>query len=114
MNIQFNVDYRTQWGESLYLLADIPQLGESNPQKAVPMSLYGDQSWKLQVNLPDDTEDFNYHYIVRRDQGGADHLEWNSAKAHTFRRATGASDYEIFDRWQDQPWDKPYLSLIHI
>ena len=67
MNIQFNVDYRTQWGESLYLLADIPQLGEGNPQKAVPMSLYGDQSWKLQVNLPDDTEDFNYHYIVRRD-----------------------------------------------
>lgn len=112
MNIQFNVDYRTQWGESLYLLADIPQLGEGNPQKAVPMSLYGDQLWKLQVNLPDDTEDFNYHYIVRRDHGGADHLEWNSAKAHTFRRAAGASDYEIFDRWQDQPWDKPYYSVV--
>ena len=40
MIVSFNVDYHTNWGESLYLTAEIPQLGKGNHAKALKMELY--------------------------------------------------------------------------
>lgn len=111
MKITFNIDYRTRWGEMLTLSGDIPQLGGGASGKALPMSLHGLQTWKLDIELPDDTEAFHYRYIVRRDDG-TERREWNAPTAHTFRPAKGATDFEIFDLWQDLPFDKPFYSVV--
>ncbi len=109
MNLQLNVDYRTNWGESVWIVGSIPALGNGDATKALKLSLYGEQTWKTQLDLPDDTPDFTYRYFVRHENGYEKH-EWG--EAHRLRTAPGIKSYEVFDRWQDQPWDKPYYSVV--
>lgn len=109
MNLKFIIDYRTNWGESVYIVGDAPQLGGGDPAKALKMELVGEQSWRLNVTLPDSTGTFTYRYIVRH-ENGLDRQEWGHG--HTFRPGNNVREYEIFDRWQDQPFDKPYYSVV--
>ena len=69
MNLLFSVDYRTNWGEQLYITGNIPQLGEGDPAKAVRLELKGEQSWRLAITLPKGIKEFEYSYIVRHDNG---------------------------------------------
>ncbi len=107
MNISFNIDYRTNWGESVYVTGNIPELGNGDLTKAVKMTLSGNQSWSVDIEVADGTRDFEYSYVVRHENGFTKR-EWGHA--HNFIRARASKFYEIFDRWQDQPWDKPYYS----
>jgi len=107
MNISLNIDYRTNWGESVYVTGNIPELGDGDLTKAVKMTLSGDQSWSVDIEVADGTRDFEYSYVVRHENGFTKR-EWGHA--HKFIRARASKFYEIFDRWQDQPWDKPYYS----
>ncbi|MDE5967776.1 MAG: hypothetical protein K2G64_01605, partial [Muribaculaceae bacterium] len=70
MKLTFNVDYRTNWGESIYLVSnDVKELGAGNYDKAVKLQLMGDSHWQAVVELPDDTPDFVYRYFVRHENG---------------------------------------------
>lgn len=35
MKITFNINYRTRWGEALYVVGNIPELGAGNDQAAL-------------------------------------------------------------------------------
>ena len=37
MKISFSINYRTEWGETLYISGSIPALGSGQPDKAVAM-----------------------------------------------------------------------------
>lgn len=107
MKLTFQVNYRTQWGESLFLTGSLSVLGENNPVLAVPMSLSGEQTWSVDVEIPDSVNTFTYGYIVRHDNG-TERREWGSQRR--FEHDSTSNRYIIIDRWQDQPWDKPYYS----
>lgn len=109
MKLTFNIDYRTNWGESVYLTGDIPQLGGGDYGKAVKFELIGETKWQAVIELPDDTRDFSYRYFIRHENGYTKN-EWGHG--HEFHRGRSSKTYEIFDRWQDQPWDKPYYSTV--
>ena len=107
MKLSFNIDYRTNWGESVYITGEIPELGNGNEDKAVKLNFDEGESWSLNIEADDATPDFKYSYIVKHENGYIKR-EWGNA--HTFHRGRSAKNYEIYDRWQDQPWDKPYYS----
>ena len=107
MKLSFNIDYRTNWGESVYLCGDIEALGANDEAKAVKLDLEGAEHWSTVIEVEDATPSFNYFYIMRHENGYTRH-EWGTK--HRFVRGRAAKTFEIFDRWQDQPWDKPYYS----
>ena len=107
MKLTFTVNYRTEWGESLYLTGSAAALGENNIDKAVPMNLSGSETWSVQVDIPDTVEEFTYGYIVRNDNGNI-RREWGKPRRFAFAPHTHL--FTIMDRWQDMPWDKPYYS----
>ena len=107
MKLSFNIGYRTNWGESVYITGNIPELGNGDISKALKLVLDGTESWSIEVETDDATPDFEYSYIVKHENGYIKR-EWGNA--HSFRRGRSAKVYEIYDRWQDQPWDKPYYS----
>ncbi len=111
MKISFNIDYRTQWGESVYILGDIPQLGYGDESRALKMELDGVGVWSLTIEAPDHTESFNYRYIVRSDNG-YERREWG--EPHRLNVGFDIPSYEIYDRWQDMPYDKPYYSSVFV
>ncbi len=113
MKIKFNIDYHTYWGESLYLCGELPELGGGDDHKAVELTFVGGERWELELELPDGYKlnNFSYRYIVKA-EGAAWKFEWG--EPHRFEAAADASEYDIYDRWQDMPHDKPYYSSAFV
>lgn len=109
MNLTFSIDYRTDWGESLYIVGDIPALGNNDPVNAVKLQFKGPQTWKVSISVAENTREFSYSYMVRHDDGRV-RKEWG--KGHRFYGGAGVSDFEIFDHWSDLPWNKPFYSVV--
>lgn len=107
MNLIFNIDYHTNWGETIYISGDIPELGNGNKNNAVAMIPDGDSHWSLSIEISPAHGEFHYSYDVRR---GNEIIrnEWGTPRTLNIDPHTpGAS---IFDRWQDIPSNKPYHS----
>ncbi len=109
MKLNFNIDYRTAWGESIYIVGDIPALGEGDESKAVKLNLDRPGYWTLSLELPGGTQAFNYRYLVRNDHDTL-RREWGAP--HRFQPGYEVQSYEFYDSWQDQPADKPYYSAV--
>ncbi len=105
MKLTFNINYRTNWGESIYITGSIPTLGDGDYLKAPVLTVKGSSDWSITVDVPDDA-DFTYHYFVRDEEGNVKN-EWGHP--NRFLRCS-ATQVAIYDRWQDQPFDKPYYS----
>ena len=70
------------------------------------MILDGVEHWSVTIEVPETAAPFNYRYFVRRDDGSCKD-EWG--RGNTFA-GTDAGEVDIYDRWQDQPFDKPFYS----
>ncbi len=111
MKLLFRIDYRANWGESLYLCGDTALLGNGDTSRALRLEVDGDRLWHAEVELPDSVAAFTYRYIIKNEQGDT-RQEWG--QGHCFRPAAGVNEYDIYDRWQDQPFDKPFYSAAFI
>ena len=107
MKLLFRIDYRANWGESLYLCGDTALLGNGDTSRALRLEVDGDRLWHAEVELPDSVAAFTYRYIIKNEQGDT-RQEWG--QGHCFRPAAGVNEYDIYDRWQDQPFDQPFYS----
>ena len=107
MQIRFHINYHTLWGESLYLVGNIPALGAGNPEKAVEMTLSGPDMWLVDIEVPANTPAFDYSFIVKA-PGQAWRFEWGTP--HRFEPGRGIGKYSVFSNWQDLPHDKPFYA----
>ena len=98
MKLTFNIDYRTNWGESLYIAGHAAD-GSTAPFD-IKMIMNGSEHWTATVEIPDECISLEYSYEVRHENGSVKH-EWGTP--HVFRRGRSARIYNIYDRWQDQP-----------
>lgn len=107
MKLTFNIEYRTHWGESLYLVGSLPQMGAMDASKGLLMDMNSGWNWTLDLNLPKDTVPFEYRFVVKADDGTVKN-EWGHARK--FTPGIDVDNVVIYDRWQDQPHDKPFYS----
>ena len=109
MKLFFHIDYRTNWGESVFITGDIPALGGGDYAKAAKLDFdpRTADKWSISIDIPEGTTSFSYRYFVRHDNGGVKN-EWG--KPRKFLTDEGTHLYHIYDRWQDMPWDKPYYA----
>ena len=110
MKITFYIDYRTNWGESLWIYGCNKYLGNSDPRNALKLTpVYGNQ-WSITVDMPDNTPDFTYRYFVKH-QDGSTREEWGETP-HIFRHSLHYDTYFVkcFDAWQEIPTDRPFYS----
>ena len=111
MKLTLHIPYHTNWGENLYVCGSVASLGSNNPAAARAMTLEGSDMWTLTVELPEDSGQVEYTYIVRNDNG-SEKREWGSR--HTFVRGNGVDTAEVYDSWQEMPHDKAYYSSAFI
>lgn len=107
MKIIFNIDYRTNWGESLYLVGNIKELGVDIEDNALKMEFNGIRSWNLALELPDNLTEITYYYFVKHENGYIK-KEWGDP--HKFLISKKVTLCEVYDSWQDMPNDKPFYS----
>ena len=107
MKLTFNIDYRTNWGESLYITGNIPAFGNDDLAKALKLNIEGDEKWSVTIDVDSLPEELLYAYVIKHDNGSV-RREWGPK--HSLCFTPGIDACEVFDRWQDQPWDKPFYS----
>ena len=110
MKLTFNINYHTDWGESVYLCGGLHELGLNDPLKAVEMNLVSPDMWQFTLDVKK-VEDFDYFFIVKA-ENRAWKFEWGSP--HKFRAGKGITDYLLFNEWQEIPGDKPFYSSAFI
>ncbi|MDE6344142.1 MAG: hypothetical protein K2L69_05335, partial [Muribaculaceae bacterium] len=88
MKVTFSIDYRTKWGESLFLAGATDALGAGDDTKAVAMKPEGTSRWTVTVDIPQNSPDFSYRYFVRHEKGNMVAQEWGK-EPHTFRHQSG-------------------------
>lgn len=105
MKIRYNLEYHTNWGESVYITGNTEALGEDEISRALPMQYTNNGQWSAEIEV-DDQQPLLYHYFIG--QHGTPILnEWGDP--HRIQPIPGRV-LDVYDRWQDIPVDKPFLS----
>ena len=64
MKINFNIDYKTQWGETLYICGNDSLLGSGNIDAALKMHVDGVGLWTATVDISDkNVRNLEYGYV---------------------------------------------------
>lgn len=77
MKITFNINYHTNWGESVYLCGTTPALGSGDAREAVEMSLVSPDMWQFTLETEGEPADFDYFFVVKA-ANRAWRFEWAS------------------------------------
>lgn len=108
MTISLNIEYRTNWGEDVRVLGSIPELGNQNPEMAIPLQTTDGIHWFVSVNaaVPTDGK-IQYTYYIYRD-GKPVRKEWNNVPHCIFISEDDKKTYEVYDAWRNLP-DQEYF-----
>ncbi|MCH5239394.1 MAG: 4-alpha-glucanotransferase [Muribaculaceae bacterium] len=111
MKISFNLNYHTQWGESLYLCGDLVELGSGDPREALEMSLVSPDLWRVDVEFSQNPPAFDFFFVVKSKEKEW-RFEWGNP--HHYKGCDNVGEVKIFSSWQDMPFDKPYYSSAFV
>ncbi len=67
MKLSFKIDYQTTWGEALFVSGSAPQLGQWDPQRAIPLKNQYPGEW--QTTIETDADILEYKYVLLNQQG---------------------------------------------
>lgn len=89
-------DYVTQWGQSMYVVGNVPELGNWDPAAAAPLSWVDSDTWSGVVPfIASRGQTIEYKYIVR--QGG--NTIWESGGNRTYAVPASGTD-QVQDYWR--------------
>jgi 4-alpha-glucanotransferase len=98
MTIQFYLRYHTHYGQTLLIFGNNKYLGDNDSSKALSLSYFNEDFWKVAVQFPDDFDD-NIHYkYILKDKDGTEIFdgEENRFLDVSLRKR---KNYTIIDTW---------------
>ncbi|KAL5356598.1 glycoside hydrolase superfamily [Aspergillus floccosus] len=100
--VTFSEKVTTSFGENIFLIGSIPQLGNWNTGNAVPLSASGytvtNPVWSVTVNLPVGTS-FQYKYL-RKKQDGSVVWESDPNRSYTVQSSCTEVESRVSDSWR--------------
>ena len=107
MKIIFNIPFHTMWGQTLYVIGSIPELGSWDTASAKEMSYIADGNWVYELELPNKAISFEYRYFMSSDNKLI-FEEWQ--KNHCLEISNTNQSYVLLDYWQNKPRDLAFYS----
>ena len=68
MDVCFSVVYQTNWGQNVYVVGDLPQLGEWREHSAIKLRWTEGHVWTTTIRIPPNLP-FHYKYLIKGDDG---------------------------------------------
>ena len=99
MTIHFHIEYRTAFGEELSLC-----FMDNDEVKTLRMTTIDGVDWWCDLSLRTSTPNLIYYYKVTTD-GTFERSEWQTVKHVLDFTCTAATEYHVYDRWNDMPED---------
>ena len=97
MKVNFELNHKVLFGQSVYVCGTTPELGGGDEEKAIAMICIGDAHWSLETTLKP-TEQIEYCYLIKENNRTVA-KEWSTHKT-TFGKADCVV---LHDFWQDAP-----------
>lgn len=91
----FNATVTTNWGQNVFVVGNVAQLGSWNPANAVALSSAAYPVWRATVNLPPGTA-VQYKYIKKNPDGS---VTWESDPNRSFTTPSGGTATRT-DSWR--------------
>ena len=95
--LHFYLRFRSSFGQKFLITGNIPELGNNDPEKAVPLHYLNEEFWHLVLDIPDNTPTFSYKYIFR-DTNGKETTEWASDREVTVSNYL-INEVQLVDIW---------------
>lgn len=108
MNITFSIRYRAASGQRLCISGSSPELGSWDEDRAVALSLMGEDRWGCTVKVDGRRKEFAYYYLVKDDGGRVLRREWK--RMHRLSIKAPFRSIYMDDHWIDRPKNSPFYS----
>lgn len=102
MELTFIIDYRAQWGETLCIIHDNPEIGNG----VIEMSCQGESTWTVTMKSP--APFTTYHYAVRQTDGLFMHEAGPYRTARTVLPGRFKCDITLRDSWQVPDYERVF------
>jgi len=115
MKLKFYIDYRTVWGQKLYICGSIPELGNWSEEEAVAMTLGIGETWALEIDSAA-YDHFEYNYFLQDEHNGIKF--WEFGDPRVIKLENGFETIALRDFWRPQGGEKaplfssPFLKSI--
>ncbi len=96
MKLTFRINYKTAWGQSLWISGSINELGNWDTPEAFPMTYIGNGEWETTFSTEE--KEFEYKYFIKNADKS---LLWEGSKNRCFF-SSGHEIAEIRDFWRPQ------------
>lgn len=99
MKLHFKISYFTHWGQCLYVVGNIPELGNDDVSKAVPMHFVPSETWELMLPITANTvTELHYRYFLKDENSQTETWEWGDGHAVTFN-PMDLTQLTLVDAW---------------
>ena len=79
MKLHFKISYFTYWGQRLLVSGNIPELGNNDFSRALPLNFQSPEDWTAEIELSRTAEfDITYRYILYNEHSGKYDEEWGN------------------------------------
>ena len=103
MTLSFHIEYRTSWGEEVRVAGSVPELGDNQQGKAMPLQTVDGIHWTLETDISLPENGFiQYNYQIYRD-GKAIRTEWEKLPRMLYVSGNKKKTYRLQDSWKDLP-----------
>ncbi|MDR0431413.1 MAG: 4-alpha-glucanotransferase [Tannerellaceae bacterium] len=107
MKITFNINFYTVWGQKLYMVGSIPELGTWQTGLAKEMNYIGDGNWQLRLEVSPSVKQIEYRYFLSENNQQMVE-EWE--KNHRIILDKQSEIYTLYDYWQTRPDNVAFYS----
>ncbi|GHT34343.1 4-alpha-glucanotransferase [Bacteroidia bacterium] len=107
MKLSFHINFHTVWGQKLYVIGSIPELGAWEIAYAKEMDYVVDGNWLLSVDVSSEAKSVEYRYFVSLN-GQQILEEWENNHRITLEKPV--QTYMLYDYWQSRPSRIAYYS----
>lgn len=104
MTLHFHIEYRTAFGEEISLC-----IVENDEVKTHRMTTVNGAEWWCDLSQRKSDHSLTYYYKVTAD-GAYERSEWQTVKHVLDFTCTAATEYHVYDRWNDMPDDSYFYS----
>ncbi len=99
--LEFNIEYKTQWGEELCIAGSVPQMGSLDEEKALVLSTINGVDWTTDVKLQSiGKEPLEYYYFVRKNGN----ILRRETTPHRNIKLSASTDFTIQDFWKEDTY----------